>query len=548
MYQDSVAEEPNRCPIDDSPDAICVHRGGRILHVNSAGMALMAAQSGAQLVGHQITEFVHPDSIPSMLVQMAALQDVGDPTPPTGVVMLRCDGIPIAVDVSSVLTIWDGEPAYQVVCRDSPVRSAALVTPHDQAAFASPVGDAIIVTERNGTITSWNPAAESMYGRPSADALGMSVSEAVGTPVDPAAIVAHGGSLYTAHRAADGSALAVRVSAAEAAGGYVLVCADRTMLHRAEQPFRAIVNSLDEGVLIIGMDRRVVFANPTAQRLLGVHLGDLPSTALELPIDLSLYSTDGHLVDPDQRPVLQTLETGAPTAGVFGVDRADGQRVWRSVSSRLLTPDDPHRRAVLVTFTDITAERAARERLAHEATHDSLTGLPNRSYVVTRVTEALESGGYPTLAAVLFIDLDNMKIINDSLGHSAGDEVLRVASRRLRREVRSSDVVGRFGGDEFVALLVGEIARSELDQLARRLHATLAEPVVVDGITVRSGASVGIVAVEPDEARGAAEILRDADIAMYEAKSKGRGRSHHFSDELRDRRRASGRDEPDQAP
>jgi diguanylate cyclase (GGDEF)-like protein len=223
---------------------------------------------------------------------------------------------------------------------------------------------------------------------------------------------------------------------------------------------------------------------------------------------------------------------------VFGVDRFDGQRVWLSACYRLLNPDDAQDSAVLISFTDITAERTASERLAYEATHDSLTGLPNRAYVVTRATEALESGGHQVLAAVLFIDLDNLKTINDSLGHDAGDDVLRSAAQRLCRAVRSNDVVARLGGDEFLVLLIGQIARPDLDALADRLHATLSEPVVITGVTLRIGASIGIVVVENnDDPRAAGQILRDADTAMYEAKITGRGKSHYFTEQLRDRKR-----------
>ena len=137
------------------------------------------------------------------------------------------------------------------------------------------------------------------------------------------------------------------------------------------------------------------------------------------------------------------------------------------------------------------------------------------------------------MAAVLFIDLDNLKTINDSLGHDAGDDVLRSAAQRLRRAVRSDDVVARLGGDEFIALLIGQIARPDLDALADRLHATLSEPVVIEGVTLRIGASIGIVVIENNDPRGAAEILRDADIAMYAAKTTGRGKSHYFTEQLR---------------
>jgi diguanylate cyclase (GGDEF)-like protein/PAS domain S-box-containing protein len=313
---------------------------------------------------------------------------------------------------------------------------------------------------------------------------------------------------------------------------------DQTALRRAEQHFQTVVTTLDYGVSIIGSDGLIESSNPAAQRMFGAHAEILENPPGDSALDYPIYDTNGHRIGADRHPLTQIGQTGTPISDyVFGVDRFDGQRVWLSASYRLLNPDDPEHSAVLVSLTDITAQRTASERLAYEATHDSLTGLPNRAHVVTRVTEALESGGHHVLAAVLYIDLDNLKTVNDSLGHDAGDEVLRSVAQRLCRAVRSDDVVARLGGDEFVALLIGQIARPDLDALAERLHATLSEPVVIEGVRLRIGASIGIVVIDNSDPRGAAEILRDADTAMYEAKTTGRGKSHYFTEQLRDRRR-----------
>jgi diguanylate cyclase (GGDEF)-like protein/PAS domain S-box-containing protein len=313
---------------------------------------------------------------------------------------------------------------------------------------------------------------------------------------------------------------------------------DQTALRRAEH-FQTLVDSLDYGVAVVGSDGRVESANPAADRIFGTRPEVLKNRPANRALDFPIYDTNGRLVGADRHPLTQIRQTGTPISDyVFGVDRFDGQRVWLCASYRLLNPDDPQHSAVLISLTDITAQRTASERLAHEATHDSLTGLPNRAHVVTRVTEALESGDHHhALAAVLFIDLDNLKTINDSLGHDAGDDVLRSAAQRLCRAVRSDDVVARLGGDEFLALLIGQIARPDLDALADRLHATLSEPVVIEDVTLRIGASIGIVVVENNDPRGAAQILRDADTAMYAAKTTGRGKSHYFTEQLRDRKR-----------
>lgn len=148
---------------------------------------------------------------------------------------------------------------------------------------------------------------------------------------------------------------------------------------------------------------------------------------------------------------------------------------------------------------------------------------------------------------MLFVDLDNLKTINDSLGHDTGDEVLRIVAQRLGRAVRSDDLVARLGGDEFVAVFVGSVTRPDLDDLTARLHAALAEPIDVDGVTLRVGTSIGIVVVDSPERRGAAEIIRDADSAMYEAKNGGGGRCHYFTDDLRGRLRVRLADDDQEA-
>ena len=156
---------------------------------------------------------------------------------------------------------------------------------------------------------------------------------------------------------------------------------------------------------------------------------------------------------------------------------------------------------MLVSFSDITSEREDLDRLIYQANHDPLTGLPNRAFVLRRITGALASSDRGRLRAVLFIDLDDLKSTNDTLGHQAGDDLLNAAAARLRQAVGPRDVVGRHGGDEFVLLIYRDAGREDLETLVSRLRARLAEPVDIAGTAVPIRASIGIV--EVDGARGA---------------------------------------------
>lgn len=527
------AEQRYRRLVDHSPNMTCVHESGRVVYLNPVGLKLMAATSLNQVIGRPITEFVHPDSIPAMMARLAGIREIGDATRPSEAVLLRLDGAKLDVEVVSVLTVWEGKPAYQVTFRDLTSQKAADEIVRFQAALVSHVSDAIISTTFNGIVTSWNPAAEIIYRRPAAHALGSPVGEAVGAHLDPRAVVAQGGVLHTTHHAADGMALAVRIAVAVMDTGFALVCSDHTALRRAERHFQTVA-SLDDGVIVLGSDGgHVESANPAALRILGINDRDALYDPVRRAATLKLYDHDGSPLDCKEPSACELVRSRtAQTGRTFGIDRpSDGTRGWLSVNCRPLNPDDPDDASVLISFTDITSQHRASQQLAHEANHDTLTGLPNRAHILTRIDQRHRCT-HPDdmLAAVLFIDLDGFKAINDSLGHGVGDVVLQTAAQRLQRGLRSHDVVGRFGGDEFVALICGQITRSVLDNVTHRMHTLLAEPIQMANITLTLQASIGIAINDPEVDRDSEQMLRHADMAMYAAKSAGGATTCYFTE------------------
>lgn len=199
---------------------------------------------------------------------------------------------------------------------------------------------------------------------------------------------------------------------------------------------------------------------------------------------------------------------------------------------------------ISIFFRDVTERRKAeqerliaQERIAYLARHDTLTDLPNRLQFRERLERALTSGRTQTKSAVLYLDLDGFKAVNDTLGHPMGDALLQLVAKRLQNCVRGSDIVARFGGDEFAILQTGIARMDDSGQLAQRIIDALAEPFELDTQPIIIGTSIGI-AVTPDNGSGIDHLLKSADIALYDAKAEGRGTYRFFQASMDERLQA----------
>ena len=206
--------------------------------------------------------------------------------------------------------------------------------------------------------------------------------------------------------------------------------------------------------------------------------------------------------------------------------------------SALLQPhaDNAGRSAYLsATLRDITEQKTVETELARQARRDPLTGLPNRMAIMELLrAQAGSARRTSSMLAVLFIDLDNLKVVNDSLGHSAGDELLVAVARRLETGLRPDDVLGRFGGDEFVVICPDLVDTQAALVVAERVLRTAHRTVDLPSTQVQLSASIG-VATDPDGRSDPEALIRDADTAMYEAKRRGRNRAIVFDGDLRQR-------------
>ena len=201
----------------------------------------------------------------------------------------------------------------------------------------------------------------------------------------------------------------------------------------------------------------------------------------------------------------------------------DGSWPWcETIAANLFA--EPAVRGIVLTTRDVTEQENLRLDLARRATHDDLTGLPNRALFSDRLEHALarRPDANALGRAVFFIDLDRFKTVNDSLGHQAGDDALRAVAERLTACLRSGDTVARLGGDEFVVLLEDVTDPTSVEEIADRILAAVAQPLALGGAETRLTASLGIAVSRPDVSPEA--LLREADSAMYAAKRSGTGR------------------------
>lgn len=235
-------------------------------------------------------------------------------------------------------------------------------------------------------------------------------------------------------------------------------------------------------------------------------------------------------------PALRVLGVRSSLAAVIdGKHRPFGVLDVHSTARNRFTPQDVHFvQAIANVLADAIERRAADEELRHRVLHDSLTGLPNRLLFVDKLTDALRRGeDAGTPIGVLFCDLDHFKLINDSLGHHKGDELLRTVAPRLRAHLRLGDVVARFGGDEFGILVEHLVDEREAIAIADRVAAAFDRPFRLGGIEHFVSASVGIAVAKPGSGADADSLVRDADAAMYRAKDRGRARCELFDADMR---------------
>lgn len=447
---------------------------------------------------------------------------------------------------------------YEILGR---IRKLIQQQQHDERALSeekhllqttlSSIGDAVITTDDTGKITSLNRVAEQLTGWSDAEALGKSVHsvfpiidastrQPIENPIEK--VLTSGETVYLSnhttlickngeeYQIAD-SAAPIRIGEDSRIQGMVLVFNDvseqyhlRAVAAKNRRDLNAIMDFSPAIIQLRDLEGRYILVNQRFEKMFDQQRADvIGRTPYEL---FSRDIADQIMADDSQvassREVREVEENALHCAG---------DNCYVTTKFPLLDEQDEVY-AICSISTDITARKRQEEKIAHQAHFDSLTDLPNRFLSLDRLSQLLNDAGRRNLqVAVLFIDLDDFKKVNDTLGHETGDKLLITAANRLRQAVRKGDTVGRLGGDEFIVLLGGLTDSAESTPVVENLLEQFRRSFHVDGREMLLTASIG-VALFPSDGDDASELLRNADSAMYHAKEKGRNTYSYFTEAM----------------
>jgi diguanylate cyclase (GGDEF)-like protein/PAS domain S-box-containing protein len=295
-------------------------------------------------------------------------------------------------------------------------------------------------------------------------------------------------------------------------------------LRSSEERYRRIVETASEGIWVVDADNVTSFVNSSMALMMGYEEQEM----LGRQMSDFLFAEDRAI----QREREKILQRGEPDSNERRLCRGDGEPLWTLASASPIMDRDQQYMGSITLFTDITQRRQQQEQLLYQANYDSLTGLPNRFLAMDRLQQNIKlAARRGASTALLFLDLDDFKKVNDALGHEVGDQVLIMAASRLEQTVRSSDTVARLGGDEFVVLIQEVDDEERISPVAEKIIETFQEVFLVMNRQVMLTASLGI-SVYPDDGDEPLVLLRNADTAMYHSKAIGRNTYQFFTESM----------------
>ena len=457
------------------------------------------------------------------------------------------DGTIIEVEIVAHEMDFQGIDAELVAVHDVTERKDAERT-NLLAAIVDSAADAIISKSLEGVITSWNKGAEQMFGYSAKEAVDRHITLIIppdrrdeeATILERVKRGDHIENFETVRFRKDGTQLyiSLTVSPVKDGAGRIVgaskVARDITerkrgleALREAEEKYRAIFDESVVGIFQVAADGRPLRVNRAYAEIHGYDspeqlLAEVSNVALQIFVDPRRMDELGHALD----------EVGAVRGTEVEVQRRDGTRRFVRANVRAVRDKDGNIALREGTVEDITDRKVAEERVQFLAYYDALTGLPNRSLLQDRLAKALAAARrQENKLALLYLDLDRFKDINDSLGHSVGDLFLQEVAERLKTWAREQDTVARLGGDEFLIMLTHVNDAPDAAVAAERLMDAMTAEFVVQGHPLNIGCSIGI-SIFPEHGADADHLIKNADAAMYGAKENGRNNFRFFTKEM----------------
>ncbi|CAI9417476.1 hypothetical protein ANOBCDAF_03989 [Pleomorphomonas sp. T1.2MG-36] len=403
----------------------------------------------------------------------------------------------------------------------------------------APVGIAVI--DHGGRYISVNPAYAEIYGYSTEDMLGKSFLMVFPEEARAAVLARHqsfldhggnlGGEWAVVRR--DGTSLTVWSNSVSFPSGrgkpdrlvYVLDITEHKKAQEQERIAATVYQTTSEAILVVDAERRIIAVNPAFTRLTGWSFAEIEGRSPDM------FRSDRH-DDAFYDEIRRTLEAEGYWAGELWDQRKSGEYYLRETTVTVVKDALDKVKNVVVVFSDITARKSAEDIIRWQANYDSVTGLPNRHMFTDKLAEgahrATETG---QTMALLMIDLDRFKEINDTLGHSVGDRLLAKVAARLQECERPGDTIARIGGDEFALILNGVTDIAEIEAVARGVLKCFEAPVTIDYEQMFVTASIGI-SLYPGDTHSLEELFRNADQALYAAKGFGRNCLHFFTPAL----------------
>lgn len=567
------SEERYRRLVELSPDGIAIHCDGKVVFINPSGARTLGASSPDELIGRSVFDFVHPDFRERVGKRIHAMMVENRAAPPAEEKLLRLDGTPIDVEVSGTPYTYNGRPAIQVIVRDITVRKRAENEIREsEQRYRSLVKQSkegiFIFDPESGKVQEANPFFFQLLGYSEEDIENLTIYDLVIS--DKAAIDANirhavkAGSIVIPnrqYRKKDGTILDVEIrgSLISLGNARVILCnitdiAERNRAKLIQSALYRISEVMSTAEDMDSFYRAIhdIFSELMYARNFYIALYTHETQMLSFPYYIDEYDApppptpmgrglteyvirtgQSQLVSPERFKELVELgevqAIGSDSIDWLGVplksgDRAFGVLVVQSYTEKVRFGD---REKEVLTFVSqhiasALERKQAAETIRHLAFHDALTGLPNRTLFRDRFTQALaQSLRKKEMLAMLFLDLDRFKTINDTLGHAVGDRLLQSVAERLRKSVREGDTMARLGGDEFMLLLQGAQNIEGVAKVAEKILHAFRPSFHVAGHDLHITTSIGI-SLFPHDGHDADSLLKNADIALYRAKEHGR--------------------------